>query len=132
MKIKNKKITLRYGENPSQKAYLIKTTNKSIFDYQLGGKKISFNNIVDVDSGIKCLDEFNEPTSIIIKHTNPCGVASAKDINLAFKKSYESDPKSAFGGIIFLNRKVDSVLSKNKKKFNFIKNSIYKKTKNRS
>ena len=112
MKIKNKKITLRYGENPSQKAYLIKTTNKSIFDYQLGGKKISFNNIVDVDSGIKCLDEFNEPTSIIIKHTNPCGVASAKDINLAFKKSYESDPKSAFGGIIFLNRKVDSVLSK--------------------
>ena len=112
MKIKNKKLTLRYGENPVQKAYLIKTRSKSIFDYQVSGKKISYNNIIDVDSGIKCLDEFNEPTSIIIKHTNPCGAASAKNINIAFKKSYESDPKSAFGGIIFLNRNVDFVLAK--------------------
>ena len=112
MKIKNKKLTLRYGENPSQKGYLIKTSSKSIFDHQVSGKKISYNNIVDVDSGIKCLNEFNEPTSIIIKHTNPCGAASAKNINLAFKKSYESDPKSAFGGIIFLNRNVNFVLAK--------------------
>ncbi len=105
--MKYNKIKLRYGENPSQKAYLISNSNKSIFDYQISGKKISYNNIIDVDSGIKCLNEFNEPTSIIIKHTNACGVASAKNINKAFQKSFESDSKSAFGGIIILNRKVN-------------------------
>ena len=110
MKLKNRKITLRYGENPNQKAYLV-SSNRSIFDFQISGKKISYNNIIDLDSGIKCLSEFIEPTSIIVKHTNPCGVASAKDINKAFIKSYESDKKSAFGGIIFLNRKVNSDLA---------------------
>ena len=109
--MKYNKIKLRYGENPSQKAYLISNTNKSIFDYQISGKEISFNNIIDVDSGIKCLNEFSEPTSIIVKHTNPCGVASGKSINEAFQKSYESDSKSAFGGIIVLNRKVNSRLA---------------------
>ena len=57
-------------------------------------------------------EEFIEPTSIILKHTNPCGVASAKNIEIAFNRSYESDPKSAFGGIILLNRKVTSKLAK--------------------
>ena len=56
--------------------------------------------------------EFSEPTSIIIKHTNPCGVASSNNITNAFIKSYKSDPKSAFGGIIFLNRKVNLKLAK--------------------
>ncbi len=112
MKAKRKKINLRYGENPSQKAYLINDKKKSIFDFQISGKKISYNNIIDLDSGLRCLNEFKEPTSIIVKHTNPCGVACAKNINIAFKKSYQSDPKSAFGGIIFLNRNVDSDLSK--------------------
>tara|TARA_B100000989_G_scaffold281842_1_gene246397 strand:- start:1546 stop:2463 length:918 start_codon:yes stop_codon:yes gene_type:complete len=112
VKIKNKKIILRYGENPHQKAYLIKNANKTIFDFQIGGKKLSYNNIIDVDSGLKCLKEFKEPTSIIIKHTNPCGVASAKNIETAFKKSYNSDSKSAFGGIILLNRKVTPKLAK--------------------
>ena len=93
MKIKNRKIELRYGENPNQKAYLIKDNNKTIFDFQLSGKKISYNNIIDVDSGLKCLNEFSEPTSIIIKHTNPCGVASARKIDSAFLKSYQSDKK---------------------------------------
>ena len=111
MKLKNKKITLRYGENPNQKAHLV-SSSKPIFDYQISGKKISYNNIIDLDSGIKCLSEFIEPTSIIVKHTNPCGVASAKDIKIAFIRSYESDKKSAFGGIIFLNRKVNSDLAK--------------------
>ena len=101
MKLKNKKIILRYGENPNQKAYLLSNINKSILDFQISGKKISYNNIIDLDSGLKCLNEFSEPTSIIVKHTNPCGVASAKNINKAFVKSYESDTKSAFGGIIF-------------------------------
>tara|TARA_B100000989_G_scaffold207443_1_gene157188 strand:+ start:3471 stop:4388 length:918 start_codon:yes stop_codon:yes gene_type:complete len=112
MELKNRKILLRYGENPNQNAYLISNINKSIFDYQISGKKISYNNIIDLDSGLKCLSEFNEPTSIIIKHTNPCGVASSKNILDAFQKSYESDSKSAFGGIVLLNRKVNSVLAK--------------------
>ena len=113
MKSKNKKILLRYGENPNQKAHLISNINKSILYYQISGKKISYNNIIDLDSGIRCLNEFSEPTSIIVKHTNPCGVASAKDINKAFQKSYYCDTKSAFGGIIFLNRKLNSNLANN-------------------
>ena len=112
MNKKNNKIKLRYGENPNQNAYLIKNSRKSVFDYQISGKKISYNNLIDIDSGLRCLQEFNEPTSIIIKHTNPCGVASAKKIETAFIKSYQSDPKSAFGGIIFLNRKVNFHLAK--------------------
>ena len=107
MKSKNSKIELRYGENPSQKGYLISNKKNSIFSYQISGKQISYNNLIDIDSGLKCLKEFNEPTSIILKHTNPCGIASAKNIEIAFNRSYESDPKSAFGGIIFLNRKVN-------------------------
>ena len=66
MKPKSKKIQLRYGENPNQDAYLVKNIKKSIFDYQISGKQISYNNIIDLDSGLKCLNEFNEPTSIII------------------------------------------------------------------
>ena len=112
MKDKNKKIILRYGENPNQKAYLINSQKSSIFNFQLSGKIISYNNLIDLDSGLKCLAEFSEPTSIIIKHTNPCGVASSNNITSAFIKSYKSDPKSAFGGIIFLNRKVDLKLAK--------------------
>ncbi len=112
MKTKNKKVILRYGENPNQKAYLINKQKSSIFNFQLSGKIISYNNLIDLDSGLKCLEEFREPTSIIVKHTNPCGVASSNNITSAFIKSYNSDPKSAFGGIIFLNRKVDLQLAK--------------------
>ena len=112
MKAKNKKILLRYGENPNQKAFLINEQKSSIFDFQLSGKIISYNNLIDLDSGLKCLAEFSEPTSIIIKHTNPCGVASSNSITSAFIKSYKSDPKSAFGGIIFLNRIVNLQLAK--------------------
>ena len=112
MKNKGSKIKLRYGENPNQNGYLTNFSKNSIFDFQISGKKISYNNLIDLDSGIKCLDEFSEPTSIILKHTNPCGVASARKIEVAFLKSYESDPKSAFGGIVFLNRKVNSFLAK--------------------
>ncbi len=112
MRNKHKKDFLRYGENPNQKAFLINYSNKTIFDYQISGKKISYNNLIDVDSGLRCLKEFHDPTSIIIKHTNPCGVASSKTIKNAFLKSYKSDPKSAFGGIILLNRKVNFDLAK--------------------
>ena len=105
------KIKLRYGENPNQKGYLINDQKNSIFSYQISGKQISYNNLIDLDSGLKCLKEFIEPTSIILKHTNPCGIASAKNIDIAFDRSYKSDPKSAFGGIILLNRKVTSRLA---------------------
>ena len=112
MKSKSGKIELRYGENPNQKAYLINDKKNSIFSCQISGKQISYNNLIDIDSGLRCLNEFLEPTSIILKHTNPCGVASAKNIDLAYNKSYESDTKSAFGGIILLNRKLSARLAK--------------------
>ena len=119
MKIKNIKVKLRYGENPNQKAWIKIDSNKSIFDFQISGKKISYNNIIDLDSGLRCLKEFIEPTSLIVKHTNPCGVASANKIENAFIKSFKSDSKSAFGGIIFLNRKVNLNLAKIIYKFFF-------------
>ena len=77
-KIKNhKKINLRYGENPNQKSFFYKNkSKKTFFDNILQGKKISYNNILDIDSAINCLNEFSEPTCIIIKHNNPCGVSS--------------------------------------------------------
>ncbi len=112
MENKKRKIKLRYGENPNQSGYLINNLINPIFKYQISGKELSYNNLNDLDSGIRCLQEFDEPTSIILKHTNPCGAASAKKIELAFLKSYKSDPKSAFGGIIFLNRKVNANLAK--------------------
>ena len=119
MKIKDKKTMLRYGENPNQEAWMKINSNKSISDFQINGKKLSYNNIIDLDSGVRCLREFNEPTSLIVKHTNPCGVASANKIENAFIKSFKSDSKSAFGGIIFLNRKVNLSLAKNIFKFFF-------------
>tara|TARA_B100000989_G_C19480562_1_gene444934 strand:- start:223 stop:1140 length:918 start_codon:yes stop_codon:yes gene_type:complete len=112
MSINNRRKKLRYGENPNQNAYIDENNKLSIFDFQISGKKISYNNIIDLDSGLRCLSEFNDPTSIIMKHTNPCGVASDKNIYKAFNKSYESDTKSSFGGIIFFNRKVEIKLSK--------------------
>ena len=111
MKNKYSRIKLRYGENPNQKSYLINHQRSSIFNYQVSGKKISYNNLIDLDSGLRCLKEFYEPTSIILKHTNPCGISSATNIELAFKRSYESDPKSAFGGIILLNRTINKKLA---------------------
>ncbi len=114
--IKDKQLVdnshLRYGENPNQKSYLKNNSSKSIFDYQISGKKISYNNILDVDSGLKCLKEFNEPTCVIIKHTNPCGVASWKNIEGAFRRALSSDLTSSFGGIVLLNKKVDNKLAR--------------------
>ena len=115
----NKKKKLRYGENPNQKSFILNSTSSSIFDYQISGKEIGYNNIIDVDSGIKCLKEFTKPTCIIIKHNNPCGAASSNSINLAFKKAYESDSKSAFGGVVLLNRKIDESFSNFISKFFF-------------
>ncbi len=107
-----KEITkLKYGENPGQESYITNKIGKKISDYQINGKEISYNNIIDIDSGLNCIKEFSEPTCVIIKHTNPCGVGSGKDIYTAFIKAYNCDVNSAFGGIIVLNKKVNLKLA---------------------
>ena len=110
-RIVNQKTKLRYGENPNQKSFIIKDTLESIFDFQISGKQISYNNIIDVDNGLKCINEFLEPTCVIVKHNNPCGVASSSTIEMSFKKAIDADRKSAFGGIVFFNRKVSKRLA---------------------
>ena len=101
---------LRYGENPHQRARLYKEAGISnrmegiIGAEILHGKELSYNNIIDADSALSLIVEFAEPAAAVIKHTNPCGCAVAQDINRAFKKAYAADAKSAFGGVIVLNR----------------------------
>ena len=112
-------ISLKYGENPNQKSFIKNKKMRSILQYQISGKQISFNNIIDIDSGYKCLTEFNEPTCVIVKHTNPCGVSSTNNIEKSFINAFNSDPKSAFGGIVFLNRKVNKRLSEKISRFFF-------------
>jgi phosphoribosylaminoimidazolecarboxamide formyltransferase/IMP cyclohydrolase len=97
---------LRYGENPHQTAVLFGTFTK-IFQ-QIHGKELSYNNIVDIDAASKLCLEFSEPTVCIIKHTNPCGVGSGADLVEAWKKAFATDSVSPFGGIVAVNRVVDS------------------------
>lgn len=97
--------TLRYGENPHQEAALYGRFT-SIFQ-QLHGKELSYNNIVDIDAAARLVVEFSEPAVAIIKHTNPCGVATADTLAEAYHKAFASDTKSPFGGIIAFNREVD-------------------------
>tara|TARA_B100000886_G_scaffold325749_1_gene271588 strand:- start:1301 stop:2809 length:1509 start_codon:yes stop_codon:yes gene_type:complete len=108
----SKKTRLRYGENPSQKSYIERNGLQSIFDLQINGKQISYNNIIDVDNGLKCIREFDEPTCIIVKHNNPCGAGCSVNLETAFKKAFIADSKSAFGGIVFFNRRVSAKLAK--------------------
>ena len=107
----SKDIKLRYGENPNQRAVLQKYRGRSIVNYQIQGKKISYNNILDIDSGLDFLSEFSEPTAVIIKHNNACGVASSKTIKNSFVKAFKSDKKSAFGGVILINKKINENLA---------------------
>jgi len=105
--------TLRYGENPHQKAALYKEplyTGLSLVDAKiLQGKEMSYNNYLDAAAAIDLVKEFNEPAAVIVKHNNPCGVATGEAIHIAYKKAFETDPLSAFGGIIALNRDVDTL-----------------------
>ena len=106
---------LRYGENPHQKAKLFEVSSPELaaFDYiQLSGKQISFNNLVDTESAYSCVEQFKEPSCVIVKHANPCGVASGTSLDDAYKKAYKTDPTSAFGGIIAFNKKMSSSLIK--------------------
>jgi len=111
----HKKVSLRYGENPHQSAFLCKDlTREPIFYDNIikTGKGLSYNNILDIDSAYECINEFKEPTCVIIKHNNPCGVASNKNIINAFINALKTDSDSAFGGIIALNRNVDHNIAK--------------------
>lgn len=107
---------LRYGENPHQKAAFYKEIGKNkgalTSGEQLQGKELSFNNINDANGAIELLKEFEEPTVVAVKHTNPCGAASGEDIRSAWQKAYESDKLSIFGGIIAANRMVTAQMAK--------------------
>ena len=105
-----KSALLRYGENPHQRSafYIEKGANNSIGNaIQLNGKQLSYNNIMDADAALGIVQEFNVPAASVVKHAAPCGVGIGDNITDAFKKAYISDPISAFGGIIALNRKVE-------------------------
>ena len=106
LKISNLNSTpLRYGENPTQKSkYYFKSKINLIEKAKLNGSELSYNNILDLDAGLNCMTEFIEPTCVIIKHNNPCGIASGPTIHKAVIKAIEADPVSAFGGIVILNR----------------------------
>ncbi|MDD5172019.1 MAG: bifunctional phosphoribosylaminoimidazolecarboxamide formyltransferase/IMP cyclohydrolase, partial [Candidatus ainarchaeum sp.] len=112
----HKKQDLRYGENPHQRATVYRDEhykNPSILDAkQLQGKELSYNNILDCNSAFKLIREFDEPTGVIVKHNNPCGVASAESLLDAFKQAKSVDPEASFGGVVALNRKVDAELAK--------------------
>ncbi len=103
--------SMRYGENPHQKAAFYKEvgSNKGMLTNieQLHGKELSFNNINDTHGALELLKEYDEPTIVACKHSNPCGVASGKDIHDAYVKAYNTDPVSIFGGIVCANRKID-------------------------
>lgn len=98
--------SLRYGENPHQKAFFFGDFEK-MFD-QLHGKEISYNNILDVDAAINLISEFDETTVAILKHNNACGIASRNTLTEAWSAALAADPVSAFGGIIISNRIVDN------------------------
>lgn len=102
---------LRYGENPHQKAYYykeIKPDGGAITNaVQLHGKELSFNNINDTNGALETLREFDEPTVVAVKHANPCGVGTGKEIYEAYCKAYNADPVSIFGGIVAANRPID-------------------------
>jgi phosphoribosylaminoimidazolecarboxamide formyltransferase/IMP cyclohydrolase len=106
---------LRYGENPHQTAafYREKSGGGGIaLANQLHGKELSFNNIVDLESAYRIVSEFEKPAVTIIKHTNPCGTGLGQDLCGAYKKAFDADPVSAFGGVIGLNRVVDAATAK--------------------
>ena len=106
------KETMRYGENPHQKAWLYEDAMPKTFSIleakQLHGKKLSYNNIKDADEAIRCVREFQEePTVVAMKHMNPCGIGRGDSLEEAWDRAYKADSVSIFGGVIALNQKVD-------------------------
>jgi len=102
--------SIRYGENPHQKAALYGTFHEHFT--QLQGKELSYNNILDITSATYLIGEFERPTVAILKHTNPCGVASADTLVAAWEKAYATDRQAPFGGIIIVNQTLDGELAK--------------------
>src|SRR5207245_5097868 len=117
-----KRLPLRYGENPHQQAafYVEPTTHHSPLTTHasvstaetLHGKELSFNNILDLDSALNLVREFTEPAAVVIKHNNPCGAAVGAALEEAFRKAYEGDPLSAYGGVLGFNRDVDEATAR--------------------
>ncbi len=112
----SKTADLRYGENPHQTAAFYKMpqsieTAVSSGELIEGGRAISFNNLMDTNAAFELVKEFDEPAAVVVKHMNPCGCAIDEDIYEAYRKAYEGDVISAFGGIIALNRPVDEKLA---------------------
>lgn len=101
----DKKMDLRYGENPHQKAAFYGDFDASFS--VLGGKAISYNNLLDIDAAVKLIDEFEDVTFAILKHNNACGIASRPKLIDAWKEALSGDPVSAFGGILVTNTIVD-------------------------
>ena len=107
-----KRQEMRYGENPHQRAALYRESTAAPSDIaayrQLQGKELSYNNVADADAAWQCVTTFADPTCVIVKHANPCGVASAALPMDAYRRAFATDPTSAFGGIIAFNRPVDA------------------------
>jgi phosphoribosylaminoimidazolecarboxamide formyltransferase/IMP cyclohydrolase len=107
----HKVMQLRYGENPHQRAavYSLGMQRAGTIGAarQVQGKALSYNNLLDADAALECVKQFAEPACVIVKHANPCGVATADDILDAYRRAYTTDPVSAFGGIIAFNRPLD-------------------------
>lgn len=108
------KEKLRYGENPHQQGAFYQEASPApdsiTSAIQLQGKELSFNNILDGDTALECVKNFEQPACVIVKHANPCGVAVGTSLLQAYDKAYACDPISAFGGIIAFNQKVDDKL----------------------
>ncbi|MEX2366501.1 MAG: bifunctional phosphoribosylaminoimidazolecarboxamide formyltransferase/IMP cyclohydrolase, partial [Pseudohongiellaceae bacterium] len=105
------KQNLRYGENPHQSAAFYTEAAPGEAGIatasQIQGKELSYNNIADTDAALECVKSFQEPACVIVKHANPCGVATASTIAQAYDLAFQTDPTSAFGGIIAFNRELD-------------------------
>ncbi len=107
-----RRLDMRYGENPHQAAALYAERRSDLRGTVTGatalhGKALSFNNIADTDAALECVKVFKAPACVIVKHANPCGVAVADDIATAYDRAFQTDPTSAFGGIIAFNRPLD-------------------------
>ncbi len=107
---------MRYGENPHQKAAFYVEAHPAEASIatavQLQGKELSYNNIGDTDAALECVKQFDQPACVIVKHANPCGVAIDRDLLNAYDRAYQTDPESAFGGIIAFNRTLDAETTK--------------------
>jgi len=107
-----KRSDLRYGENPHQQAAFYtdpRAIGASVAQArQIQGKELSYNNIADSDTALECVRQFEGPACVIVKHANPCGVALADNLAEAYARAYRTDPTSAYGGIIAVNRELDA------------------------